>query len=61
MKGKLIFFNMGNPQAAEIEVEPIHRLKVDAILIQNYDSSDKYLDMVQMSIHWSQKLNKANC
>jgi len=42
-----------------LEVALYKSLPVDAILIQNYDKGDKYMEMVLKSIEWSKKLDSS--
>ena len=52
---KLIFFNMANPMGLELSNDMYSILKVDSILIQNYDN-DNYLGMLESSINWAKSV-----
>lgn len=49
--GKVLFFNMANPQGLNLANEMYSILNVDSILIQNYDN-DNYLGMISSSLSW---------
>jgi len=57
-KDKLVLFNMGNPKdhMNTLDIQLYDMLKVDVLLIQNYDKGDKYIEMIQKSIQWTTKL-----
>ena len=48
---------MASPKDRDIADDTYSQLKVDCILIQNYDTPD-YIGMVDYAIRWSQNLKK---
>lgn len=42
-----------------LEMGLINNLPVDYLLVQNYDSGDDYLQMVEKSLLWGRNLNKS--
>lgn len=42
-----------------LEIGLINSLPVDYLLIQNYDSGDDYLQMIEKSMLWGRNLNKS--
>ena len=42
-----------------LEIGLINSLPVDYLLVQNYDSGDDYLQMVEKSLLWGRSLNKS--
>jgi hypothetical protein len=49
MNDRLVFFNMANPMAMDLAVDMYAILKVDCILIQNYDNNS-YMPMITKAI-----------
>lgn len=56
---KVLLFNMANPGASRstLDLDQYNQLPVDWLLIQNYDSGEDYLGMVQRSIEWSRDIH----
>ncbi len=51
-KKYLIFFNMANPANRKIQNSFYKKLNINGLLIQNYDTSLDFVDMIKKSSKW---------